>query len=221
MTPLVQISDVTHRYGSTIALEGFNLEVMPGRHTALNGPSGCGKSTALRLIAGLEVPGTGTIRIRGELVTDGLKLIAPPWKRGLAMVFQDLALWPNLSALGNVELGLASSGLSKQERLLRANQALELCRIPELAARKPTELSGGQQQRVALARALAVKPSLLLLDEPFTGMDDQLKAQLIEELRRLTAEDGITILIATHDTREAEALSCTVWSMKGVDAATL
>jgi ABC-type Fe3+/spermidine/putrescine transport system ATPase subunit len=218
MIPILEISDLTHRYDSAIVLEGFSLSVMTGRHMALIGPSGCGKSTVLRLIAGLEIPDRGTIHIHGDLVTDGCRIMVPPSKRGISMVFQDLALWPNLSALANIELGLASSRLSKRERLASARHSLELCRIPDLADRKPSQLSGGQQQRVALARALVVRPSLLLLDEPFTGMDDELKEKLIEELQKLSNENGITVLIATHDFREAEALECAVHRMKNASA---
>lgn len=218
MKPLLEVSHLTHRYGATTALEDFSLVVMSGQHTVLTGPSGCGKSTALRLIAGLDTPFSGTIRIRGEPMTDGSRLVIPPAKRGLAMVFQDLALWPNLTALGNVELGLASACPQKGERMLRARQALTLCRISELADRRPAQLSGGQQQRVALARVLAVRPSLLLLDEPFTGMDERLKAQLISELRNLSQEHDVTILVATHDAREAEALGCIVRAMQDTDA---
>ena len=212
MTPLLDISRLTLRYGSTTVLADISLTLATGEHRALTGPSGCGKSTLLRLIAGLEAPQSGTISLAGSLATDGPRILLPPHQRGLAMVFQDLALWPNLSALGNVELGLASAALTRQEKQTRAAEALVLCHISDLARRKPAQLSGGQQQRVALARALAVRPRLLLLDEPFTGLDDKLKTQLIADVRALAERHGITILAATHDHREAESLGCEVIS---------
>ena len=130
------------------------------------------------------------------------------------MVFQDLALWPNLTAAGNVELGLAATPLTRRLRRERAAQTLALCRIGELAARRPAQLSGGQQQRVALARAIAVRPRLLLLNEPFAGLDPALKAQLIAEVKVLTALHKITILSVTHDPGEAAALDCRVRPMR-------
>jgi ABC-type Fe3+/spermidine/putrescine transport system ATPase subunit len=208
MTPLLDISRLTHGYGSAAVMVDFSLTLAAGEHRALTGPSGCGKSTLLRLIAGLDTPQSGKISLAGFLATDGPRLLIPPHQRGLAMLFQDLALWPNLSALANVELGLASAALTRQEKQARSAEALALCHISELARRRPAQLSGGQQQRVALARALAVRPRLLLLDEPFTGLDDSLKGQLVADVRSLASRHGITILAATHDLSEAAALGC-------------
>jgi ABC-type Fe3+/spermidine/putrescine transport system ATPase subunit len=210
MTPLLDISRLTHGYGSAAVLADFSLTITAGEHRALTGPSGCGKSTLLRLIAGLDTPQCGTISLTGILATDGPRLLLPPHRRGLAMVFQDLALWPNLNALANVELGLASAALTRQEKQTRAAESLALCHISDLSRRRPAQLSGGQQQRVALARALAVRPRLLLLDEPFTGLDDTLKWQLVAEVRSLASRHGITIIAATHDLSEAAALGCEV-----------
>jgi ABC-type Fe3+/spermidine/putrescine transport system ATPase subunit len=214
MKPLLEIVGLSHRYGSTVVIDDLSLSLEAGRHLALTGPSGCGKSTLLRLIAGLEAPLKGAILIEGRSATLDSRIYLPPHRRSVAMVFQDLALWPNLTALANVELGLASTELSHKEKRERAAEALALCRISDLGSRKPAQLSGGQQQRVALARALAVRPKLLLLDEPFTGLDAALKAQIIADLTDLSTLHHITLLAATHDPEEAEALACEVWGMK-------
>jgi ABC-type Fe3+/spermidine/putrescine transport system ATPase subunit len=213
MNHLLEIAQLTHRYGRTAVLANFFLAIGAAEHLALIGPSGCGKSTLLRLIAGLETPQNGTVTLDGSVATDGSRILIPPHQRGVAMVFQDLALWPNLTAMGNVELGLASASLTRHERRDRAREALALCRVEELTERKPAQLSGGQQQRVALARALALRPRLLLLDEPFTGLDDTLKAQLILDIRALASQHHITVLAVTHDREEAIGLGCDVREM--------
>jgi len=214
MKPLLEISRLTCRYSAVPVLNEFSLDLAVGENLALVGPSGCGKSTLLRLIAGLEAPETGTISLDGLLATDGLRILIPPHQRGLAMVFQDLALWPNLSVSGNVEIGLAALPLSRADRRKRVTEALAMCRIAELAARKPAHLSGGQQQRAALARAIAVRPRLLLLDEPFSGLDIALKARLIAEVKTLSEQHGITLVAVTHDPGEAEALGCRIRQMR-------
>lgn len=208
MKPLLEILRLSHSYGSHTVFTDFFLAMNTMKHLALVGPSGCGKSSLLRLIAGLDVPERGTISIDNMVVTKDTYVLIPPHQRGVAMVFQDLALWPNLTVLENVELGLASSSLSRQEKHDRVLETLTLCRIEDLAQRKPSQLSGGQQQRVALARAIAVRPKLLLLDEPFTGLDDTLKAQLIADVRVLAAKHRITLLAVTHDHAEAVGLGC-------------
>ncbi len=213
MKPLLDISRITFGHGTAAVLTDFSLSLATGQHLALIGPSGCGKSTLLRLIAGLEAPQSGTISMQGVVATDGPCVLVPPHQRGVAMVFQDLALWPNLTALANVELGLASASLTGQEKRARAEEALALAQISELAQRKPDQLSGGQQQRVALARALAVRPRLLLLDEPFTGLDETLKAQLIADVRALCVRHEGTLLAVTHDRAEAQALGCATLNM--------
>ena len=210
MNPLLQIEGVTKSYGHITALPDFSLTLRGGEHTALHGRSGCGKSTLFRLIAGLEPADSGRIYIDGSLATDGAKILIPPHRRGLSMVFQDLALWPNLTVRENVELGLSATRLTKSERRSRVSEATELCRISDFADRFPARLSGGQQQRVAVARAVSIRPRLLLLDEPFTGLDSALKCELITDLRTLADRHGITLLAATHDTTEAEALGCHV-----------
>ena len=207
MTPLIQVSDLAKDFGADPVFGGISFAVRPGRHLALLGPSGCGKSTLLRLITGLDVPSAGEIRVEGVLASSGGRIHLEAHERRIGMVFQELALWPNLSALENVVLGMARSGQARRERRAAARAALARCRLDGLADRLPAALSVGQQQRVALARALALRPKLLLLDEPFTGLDLTLKAEIFAEIRRLVAEIDLTLLLVTHDPLEALALA--------------
>lgn len=202
---LVELSQVSKRYGGTTVLDDVSLDILPGNHLALMGPSGCGKSTVLRLIAGLDFPDTGTIRVSGRLASDAGHIRIPPHQRDLSIVFQDLGLWPNLTVLQNVALGLAGTSLPRRQREERAKEALVACRIERLAARKPAGLSGGEQQRAALARAVAVRPKLLLMDEPFAGLDLGLKRCLYDEIRHLAQGFGATVLLVSHDPMEATA----------------
>ena len=208
MNPLVRLRKIAKRFRSVEVLREVSFEVSRGERFALLGPSGCGKSTLLRLIAGLDVPTGGELWIDGRQASLPEKILLPAHRRGLAMVFQELALWPNLTVRGNVELGLAGTKLARAQRAERAHAALDACRIAELGARYPSELSGGQQQRVALARALAVQPQLLLLDEPFSGLDIATKTHLYAAIRRLCADFALTLIIVSHDPLEAAAL-CT------------
>lgn len=204
--PACELRAASKLYGGSFALLRLTFVVPVGEHTALLGPSGSGKSTALRLLAGLEAPDEGEVRIGGELASTAGQALIPPHRRGIAMVFQDLALWPDLSVLDNVLLGLSGTRLPRAERRERARWALSLCSIEDLAGRRPGTLSGGQQQRVALARALAPEPRLLLLDEPFSGLDLLVKARLIDEVRRLAEERRLTVLLVSHDPLEAAPL---------------
>lgn len=201
-----ELRAVSKSYGGAFALKRVSFAVPTGEHTALLGPSGSGKSTALRLLAGLEAPGAGEVLIGGEVVSGTGREHVPPHRRGIAMVFQDLALWPGLTVLENVLLGLSGARLPRAARRERARWALALCAVEDLADRRPETLSGGQQQRAALARALAPEPRLLLLDEPFSSLDLVVKARLIDEVRRLAEERGFTVLLVSHDPLEAAPL---------------
>lgn len=206
--PLVELREISKSYASGVVLRDLSLALREGEHTALLGASGCGKSTALRLLAGLEAPCSGEILFQGAVASAPGRILVPPHRRRLAMVFQDLGLWPAQSVSENVLLGLEGSRLSRSERRDRVMAALDLCRIATLGARLPGSLSGGEQQRVALARAIAGDPILLLLDEPFAGLDLATKADLLTDLRRLRDERGLTLCLVTHDPTEALAL-CT------------
>jgi len=199
---------VTKTYDDCQALAEVCFTVTAGEHAVILGTSGCGKSTALRLLAGLEAPSKGQVLLDGRVVSEPGRILRPPHLRGVAMVFQDLALWPNLSALDNVLLGLSGTELSKDERQRRAGEALALCRIDALSDRKPGSISGGQQQRVALARAIAVRPTFLFLDEPFSGLDLVTKSRMLEEISVLVNHEDLTVLLVTHDPTEATTL-CT------------
>ena len=206
MTPLVEIKNVSMAYGRLQVFQHVSLTIRRGEHLALLGPSGCGKSTVLRILTGLAMPTEGEVWIGGCLASSPARLLVPPHQRDMAMVFQDLALWPNLSALQNVVLGLFGLDLPSEERGRRATEALEACGIGDLARRRPETLSGGQQQRVALARALAVRPRVLLLDEPFSGLDLTIKIRLQTQMQELCAAFDLTLILVAHDPLEARAL---------------
>jgi iron(III) transport system ATP-binding protein len=202
----LEFRSVSKSYGPHRALCDVSFIVAAGENLAVLGPSGSGKSTALRLLAGLDAPDAGEVFLGGCVVSAPGRIVRPPHRRGLSLVFQDLALWPNLSARDNVSLGLAGLALSRREARARTAEALSRFGIEELADRKPGALSGGQQQRVALARAIAVRPTFLLLDEPYTGLDLVLKWRLLGEVRKLAALQDMTVILVTHDPLEAMAL---------------
>ena len=194
--------NITKRFANVTALDNFNLEVKVGELVALLGPSGCGKTTALRVVAGLESQDSGSVRIGDSDIT-----ATPAHKRNMGMVFQAYSLFPNLTAEENVAFGLQMRKVSKGVRLKKAKELLELVGLPAHANRFTHQLSGGQQQRVALARALAFEPEILLLDEPLSALDAQVRVNLREEIRRLQISLGTTTLFVTHDQEEAMAIS--------------
>jgi iron(III) transport system ATP-binding protein len=211
---VLHLEGVTKRYsrGHAPAVVGVDLGVAEGEVLGLVGESGCGKSTLLRLVAGLEVPDQGTIRVAGRPVA-GPGAWVPPERRGVGMVFQDFALFPHLRAADNVAYGLTA--LPRRDRRGRANEVLELVGLSGLGDRYPHQLSGGQQQRVALARALAPEPRLLLLDEPFSNLDSALKRVLRQELGEILRRTGITAILVVHDAEDVLALADRVAVMRG------
>lgn len=204
---VVGIDSVSKFYNKTKILDNITLEINAGERIAILGPSGCGKTTILRLIAGFIAPDTGSVSIKGKVVSRDRCIIKPPEQRNLGMVFQDLALWPHLSVKGNIEFGLKAKGLPKIEREQHAREALDLVGMSGYADRKPAELSGGQQQRVALARALVLEPNVLLMDEPLSSLDLELNVRLRKEIRELQEKLGFTLLYVTHDRDEAFAIA--------------
>jgi iron(III) transport system ATP-binding protein len=199
---MVRLSGVSRSYGPVRAVKDLDLAVTRGEILALLGPSGCGKTTTLRLIAGFESPGSGTVEIDGRTVT-GPGINVPPEKRRVGMVFQDYALFPHLSVEQNVAYGL----LSRKKRKGRVAEVLALAHLNGLGDRMPHELSGGQQQRVALARALAPEPAVVLLDEPFSNLDASLRVRVRSEMREILRDAGATAVFVTHDQEEALSLA--------------
>ncbi|SDO43551.1 putative spermidine/putrescine transport system ATP-binding protein [Microbacterium sp. ru370.1] len=198
----VELRGVVKEYGSTRVLHGVDLDVAPGEFVSLLGPSGCGKTTALRVLAGLEQASGGEVRIAGRDVSG-----VPTNKRDIGMVFQSYSLFPHLRALENTAFGLRRRGMGTAEARRRAGEALDLVGLGHLADRYAHQMSGGQQQRVALARALVTEPRVLLLDEPLSALDAQVRVQLRDEIRRLQQRLGTTTVFVTHDQEEALAVS--------------
>lgn len=186
------------------AVDGLSFRVAQGEILALLGPSGCGKTTTLRIIAGLEIPDSGTVTLRGGLVA-GPGRAVPPEERGIGVVFQDYALFPHLTVADNVAFGIRELG--RAGRRERVAEILDLVGLPGFGQRYPHELSGGQQQRVAVARALAPAPALMLLDEPFSNLDADLRAQMRDEVERILRTTGTTAVFVTHDQEEAFTLA--------------
>lgn len=198
----VRLESIRHRYADAWAVDDVDLAIAPGELVALLGPSGCGKSTLLRIVAGLLRQSAGAVRI-GDEVVDAL----PPNERGAGIVFQSYALFPHMTVEANVGYGLRARGLPSSEVERTVGAMLELVRMTGFGKRYPRELSGGQQQRVALARTLAVRPRVLLLDEPFAALDKNLRLDMQIEIRRIQRELGVTTVLVTHDQEEAMSMS--------------
>jgi ABC-type Fe3+/spermidine/putrescine transport system ATPase subunit len=205
----VRVSGIRKRYGAASVLDDVTLAFPAGSLSTLLGPSGCGKTTLLRVIAGFVEPDAGTVHV-GERDVGG----DPPWRRRIGFVFQSYALWPHMSVRENVAYGLRLRGMSRAETASRAGAALDRVGLGALGERHPGQLSGGQQQRVALARALVLEPDVLLLDEPLSNLDAQLRVEMRREIRRLQREAGITAIYVTHDQEEALQLSDVVAVMR-------
>ena len=204
----IEINNLRKSFGNTEVLHGLNLKIARGQLAALLGPSGCGKSTLLRAIAGLNTIDEGEIIIDGKRV-DGLA----PKDRGLGMVFQHYALFPNMNVLDNVKFGLEMKGVDKKTRDTEAKKMIDLVGLAGKEVAYPANLSGGQQQRVALARSLVTKPDVLLLDEPLSALDAQIRVQLRGLIKSLQAELGITVILVTHDQEEAMSMSDYIFVM--------
>jgi iron(III) transport system ATP-binding protein len=207
--PGVTIKALTRHYGDVAAVDNLSLEVKPGELVALLGPSGCGKTTTLRLVAGFLKPESGEIWV-GERRLSSPKSVVPPERRRMAMIFQSYALWPHMTVAQNVAYGLRFGAKGKDTKAARQKRVRTILDVVQLAGyeqRYPGELSGGQQQRVAVARALVVEPEILLLDEPLSNLDANLREEMRFEIRRLHEEFAITTLYVTHDQAEAMVIS--------------
>src|SRR5437870_5239096 len=205
--PGVILKALTKRYGDVGAVDGLSLEIKPGELLALLGPSGCGKTTTLRLVAGFLAPEAGEIWV-GDRCLSTPTSVVPPERRRMAMIFQSYALWPHMTVAQNIAYGLRfKPGLSRGDREARVKEMLKVVQLEGFESRYPGELSGGQQQRVAVARALVVEPEILLLDEPLSNLDANLREEMRFEIRRLHETFAITTLYVTHDQAEAMVIS--------------
>lgn len=198
----LRVENIVKRYGTVNALDTVSLDIPEGTFTCLLGPSGCGKTTLLRIIAGLELPDSGRIELRGQDISN-----LPAHKRDLGMVFQSLALFPHLNVADNIAYGLKLRGVPASKRRERVRELLDLIQLQGLEDRSSTQLSGGQRQRVAIARALALEPKLFLLDEPLSALDAKLREDMQVELRDLQRRLGVTTVLVTHDQREAMTMA--------------
>lgn len=212
--PLLRLSSVSKRFGPHLAVDSVTLHVTAGESVVIIGPSGCGKTTLLRLIAGLEVPDSGELSIAGNPAARSGHNLMPPHARGVGFVFQDLALWPHLTVRGNLDFVLGSLRSPPADRAKRVQQTLQLVRVESFGDRYPHQLSGGEQQRVALARALVAEPRLLLLDEPFSNLDPELRNELRGELAELQRRLQLTSIYVTHDRGDAAALAESIVEMR-------
>ena len=206
MSAAIGIEGVRIRYAGKLVIDELSLSIKPGEVLALLGPSGSGKTSVLRVILGFVTPETGTVRLDGEVASQEGRLLVLPEERGLAVVFQDLALWPHLSVAGNLAFGLNSRGVPRSERNARIRSILGSVGLTGKEHSHPGELSGGERQRVAIARALVLEPRAVLLDEPLSNLDVGLKRELLSIFRALLKERQTTALYVTHDLREAAAL---------------
>lgn len=202
---MITIRNLSKTYGPIVALDALNLDAATGEVIALLGPSGCGKSTTLQLLAGFLSPNTGEIKV-GDRVLSRPDMVVPPERRGMSLIFQSYAVWPHKTVAENVAFGLQVRKLPKAEIATLVAKILDVVHLDRLADRYPSELSGGQQQRVALARALVVEPEILLLDEPLSNLDANLREEMRFEIRRLHDTTGITMVYVTHD--QTEAMVC-------------
>ncbi len=204
--PRLSLHEVSCVYSAHTAVDRLNLDIVPGEFVSLLGPSGCGKTTTLRMIAGFVRPTAGTITMDGEVISaPGVSL--PPEKRGMSMIFQSYAIWPNMTVAENVAFGLKLRHLGREAIRAKVAGMLETVRLGALADRYPAELSGGQQQRVALARAMVIEPRVLLLDEPLSNLDANLREEMRFEIRRLHDTFHFTTVYVTHDQGEAMVTS--------------
>jgi ABC-type Fe3+/spermidine/putrescine transport system ATPase subunit len=210
----VEFNKVTKYYNGKLAVQDFSLPISHGERIVILGHSGCGKTTVLRLLAGFITPDTGSIKIGSTVAASDGKNFTEPEDRNIAMVFQDLALWPHLTVKGNLEFGLKAKGIKRKERQERIEEILTLIKLEDLIHARVAELSGGQQQRVALARALVLNPKVLIMDEPLSSLDIELNKRLRQEIIRLQQQTGFSLLYVTHNLEEAFDMASYIVVMK-------
>src|SRR4029079_7543793 len=211
---IVSIRALTKRFADAAAVNDLDLEIGDGEFVSLLGPSGCGKTTTLRLLAGFLQPDAGEIRVAGDVISSA-NLLVPPERRNMSMIFQSYAIWPHMTVAQNVAYGLKFKRLSRHEIEQKLAKLLGVVHLAELKDRYPAELSGGQQQRVALARALVVEPQILLMDEPLSNLDANLREEMRFEIRRLHEQFHTTTVYVTHDQAEAMTTEDVIAVMNG------
>jgi iron(III) transport system ATP-binding protein len=209
----IELDGVSKTFGERVVLHDLSLQIEKAERLVLFGPSGSGKTTVLRLVAGLEVPNKGEIRIEGRIVARSGKNLVPPEKRNVGMVFQDLALWPHMTVQQNLMFGLIARGVQKREADVRVREMLDRVGLGDRNEARPHQLSGGEQQRIALARALVTRPSILLMDEPLSSLEDERKRTIASDLLGLHGEFGFTLVYVTHDQTETDLLASRVCRM--------
>jgi putative spermidine/putrescine transport system ATP-binding protein/spermidine/putrescine transport system ATP-binding protein len=207
--PMVQFKGIMKRFGKVVAVEKMDFDIEEGSLVTLLGPSGCGKTTLLRMVAGLEEPTEGDILIKGKRIND-----TPIHRRNLGMIFQNYALFPHKTIFDNVAFGLKYRNVSKDDIKEKVTRALEMVRLPGVENRMPSQLSGGQQQRIAMARAIVIEPDVLLMDEPLSALDENLREAMRREVDNLQQMLGVTTIFVTHDQREALSMSDKILVMK-------
>jgi ABC-type Fe3+/spermidine/putrescine transport system ATPase subunit len=207
MTPVLALEGVTVLQHGRAVLDEVSVALAPGEILALVGPSGSGKTTLLRVVLGLLAPGRGTVRLQGRAVSRDGRVELPPEARNVAMVFQDLALWPHLTVSENLAFGLRARGVAREQRAARIATALQWVGLEDYAQRRPGSLSGGERQRVAIARALVLEPVAVLFDEPLSNLDVVLRREILDLIRDLLRERGCPAIFVTHDPREAAHLA--------------
>ncbi len=215
MTTAITLENVALTYSDRPILEDVSLSLQEGEVLSLLGPSGSGKTSVLRIVLGFVPPSRGSVRVAGRIVSTDGRILTPPEERDLAVVFQDLALWPHLTVSGQLAFVLESRGVPHLERAVRIETMLKRVGLAGKERSYPGELSGGEKQRVAIARALVLEPRAVLLDEPLSNVDVDLKRELLRLFRKLLRERGTTALYVTHDLREAAALSDRIGVMEG------
>jgi putative spermidine/putrescine transport system ATP-binding protein/spermidine/putrescine transport system ATP-binding protein len=206
---MVQFKGILKRFGKVVAVEKMDFDIEEGSLVTLLGPSGCGKTTLLRMVAGLEEPTEGDILIKGKRIND-----TPIHKRNLGMIFQNYALFPHKTIFENVAFGLKYRDVSRDDIKQKVTRALEMVRLPGVEKRMPSQLSGGQQQRIAMARAIVIEPDVLLMDEPLSALDENLREEMRREVDNLQRMLGVTTIFVTHDQREALSMSDKILVMK-------
>jgi iron(III) transport system ATP-binding protein len=210
----IELDRVCKTFGERIVLDDLSLQIQNGERLVVFGPSGSGKTTVLRLVAGLEVPNKGEIRIADRVVASPGRNLVPPEKRDVGMVFQDLALWPHMTVQQNLMFGLDARNVPKREANLRVREMLQRVGLEHRTDAKPHQLSGGEQQRVALTRALVTHPSILLMDEPLSSLDGELKQAIASDLLGLQSQLGFILIYVTHDRSEADMLASRVCQLR-------